>query len=242
MKKVVIAVLSGAFLLMGCHTEKGYRSADFSGQKLYTKGYSSATELKENDVLGLKNTSEVSDDDISRILDETSTIKVREGSTLLLVQSGARSPDQSMIDELSKRFVVVPHTGIPSEIRNGRDDTSKALRLAAAHSKAETILVYWGELEMKRDEMPTSLVSWVPVVDFMVPDEFERLRMHLKLALIDVRSGNWSTFRTEPIETEALTTRHAREHQKRYPLQNSKNRLYQNAVRKLVDNYSLARN
>ena len=242
MNKVLIALSAGVFLFVGCHTEKGYRSADFSGQKLYTKGYSSATELKENEVLGLKNTRAVTDDDINRILDETSTIKVREGSTILLVQSGAPSPDQSMIDELSKRFVVIPHTGLPAQVRNGGDDVSKALRLAAAHSKAETIIVYWGELEMKRDEMPTSLVSWVPVVDFMVPDEFERLRMHLKLALIDVRTGHWSTFRTEPIETEALTTRHAREHQKRYPLQKSKNRLYQNAVRKLVDSYSLARN
>ena len=242
MKKVLIAVLSGAFLFMGCHTEKGYRSADFSGQKLYTKGYSPASELKENEVLGLKNTRAVTDHDINRILDETSTIRVREGSTILLVQSGAPSPDQSMIDELSKRFVVVPHTGISSEVRSGGEDVSKALRLAAAHSKAETIVVYWGQLEMKRDEMPTSIVSWVPVVDFMVPDEFERLRMHLKLALIDVRTANWATFRTEPIETEALTTRHAREHQKRYSLQNSKQRLYQNAVRKLVDSYSLARN
>src|SRR5215204_3651944 len=105
MKKVLIAVLSGVFLFMGCQTEKGYRSADFSGQKLYAKGYSPASELKENEVLGLKNTRAVTDHDINRILDETSTIRVREGSTILLVQSSASNPDQSMIDELSKRFV-----------------------------------------------------------------------------------------------------------------------------------------
>jgi len=241
MKWELIALTCAALLLTGCESNVNYRAADFSGNKVYKRG-PAAPQLKETEVLGLRNTRRVGDDDISRGLDEASALKIKEGTRVLLVQSGAAHPDKEMVDELSKRFVVIPHTGIPADVRTGPDDdVSKALRLAAAHSKSETLMVYWGHLEMKRDDLPTSLVSWVPIVDFTVPDEYQHVRMHLKVALVDVRTGNWSTFRTEPIETEALTTRHAREHQKRHPLQNSKNRLYQNAVRKLVDSYSLAR-
>ena len=242
MKIDLIACAGAALLFMGCETNVNFRSAEFSGDKVYKK-VPAGPQLKENEVLGLKNSGRVTNDDINRVLDESASIKIKEGSTILLVQSGVDHPDKGMVEELSKRFVVVPHTGIPNEIRsNPEDDISKSLRLAAAHSKAETILVYWGHLEMKRDDLPTSLVSWVPVIDFTVPDEYQRVRMHLKVALVDVRSGKWATFRTEPIESDALTTRFAREHEQKWPLQNTKQRLYRNSVQKLVDGYVVATN
>ena len=242
MKRELIALAGAAFLLTGCETNVNYRAADFSGDKVYKK-VPARPQLKENEVLGLRNTRHVGDDDISRILDEASALKIKEGSRILLVQSGAAHPDKEMIDELSKRFVVIPYTGIPNEVRtNPEDDVSKALRLAAAHSKAETLIVYWGNLEMKRDDLPTSLVSWVPIVDFSVPDEYQRVRMHLKVALVDVRTGNWATFRSDPVESDALTTRFAREHDQKWPLQHTKQRLYKKSVQKLVDGYVMARN
>jgi hypothetical protein len=66
--------------------------------------------------------------------------------------------------------------------------------------------------------------------------------MHLKVALVDVRSGNWATFRTEPIESDALTTRYAREHEQKWPLQNTRQRLYRNSVSRIVESYVTARN
>jgi hypothetical protein len=245
MKRVSLALWAVAllFLLAGCETNTNYRSADFSGNKTYKKGAAPGPQLKENEVLGLRNTRAVKDTDIERILNEASSLRIAEGSTILLVQSGVAHPDKEMVDALSKHFVVVPHTGVPNELRSDPDDDiSKALRLAAAHSKAETLLVYWGHLEMMRDDLPTSLVSWVPVVDFTVPDEYQRVRMHLKAALIDVRSGNWATFRTEPIESDALTTRFAREHEQKWPIQNTKQRLYKNSVERILKAYVMARN
>jgi len=242
MRRDLIALMGAALFLSGCETNVNYRAANFSGDKVYKKG-PVGPQLKESEVLGLRNTRSVGEDDINRILDEAAVLKIKEGSRVLLVQSGAAHPDKEMIDELSKRFVVIPHTGIPTEVRSGPDDdVSKTLRLAAAHSKAETLLVYWGNLEIKRDDLPTSLVSWVPVVDFTVPDEYQRVRMHLKVALVDVRTGNWATFRTEPIESDALTTRFAREHEQKWPLQNTKQRLYKTSVQKLMDGYVMARN
>jgi hypothetical protein len=238
----LIACATAALLLLGCETNVNFRSANFSGDKVYKKG-PLAPQLSENEVLGIKESARLTNDDINRILDESSSIQIKEGSTILLVQSGAPHPDKEMVDELSKRFVVVPHSGVPNEIRsNPNDDISKSLRLAAAHSKAETLLVFWGHLEMKRDDLPTSLVSWVPVIDFAVPEEYQRVRMHLKVALVDVRSGNWATFRTEPIESDALTTRYAREHEQKWPLQNTRQRLYRNSVSRIVESYVTARN
>ena len=237
----LIACAAAALFLLGCETNVNFRSANFSGDKVYKKG-PLPPQLSENEVLGIKESARLTNDDINRILDESSSVQIKEGSTILLVQSGAPHPDKEMVDELSKRFVVVPHSGVPNEIRsNPNDDISKSLRLAAAHSKAETLLVFWGHLEMKRDDLPTSLVSWVPVIDFAVPDEYQRVRMHLKVALVDVRSGNWATFRTEPIESDALTTRYAREHEQKWPLQNTKQRLYKSSVQKLLEGYVLAR-
>ena len=66
--------------------------------------------------------------------------------------------------------------------------------------------------------------------------------MYLKVALIDVRTGQWATFRTEPIEDQTLTTRYAREKAPNWPLRGIKERAYQACVRKLLDGYVLARN
>jgi hypothetical protein len=243
MKRIIFAIALGMGLAIGCGTNKTYRSADFNGDKVYTKGGSAVPQLRENEVLGLKPGDSISEDDIRRVLDESRSVRIKPGSRLLLVQSGAASPASAMVQELAKHFTVVPHTGIPSELTadSGGAATGKALRLAAAHSQAETILVYWGNLEMKRNDLPTSIVSWVPVIDFAVPDEHQKVRMSLKLALVDVRTGNWATFRTEAIEEDSLTTRYAREREHNGTLERSKQRLYQLAVQKLTSGYLAGR-
>jgi hypothetical protein len=232
------AVLLGCGLAVaGCGTSREYRSADVASDKAYKKG-KIAPDLKESEVLGIKRES-ASNEDIQRILDEKSAVALKPGSTVLLVQSGTANPDKEMFEQLSKHFTVIPYTGIPSDLRAEADGSvSKALRLAAAHAKAESIVVYWGSLELKRDDLPTGIVSWVPVVDFMVPDEYQKVRMHLKVALIDVRTGQWATFRTEPLEEQMLTTRYAREKAPNWPLGPYKSRVYERGVKRLVDGYT----
>jgi hypothetical protein len=241
MKTGFALVIASAALLTACSTNREYKSADLSSEHAYKRGHASS-QLKENEVLGLKRGAKVGDEDIARILDETRTIQLKEHSPVLLVQSGAHSPDAEMIEKLTARFNVVPYTGVPSELREEQGEISKALRLAAAEAKAETVIVYWGNVEMKRDDLPTGIVSWVPVVDFMVPDEYQKVRMILKVALIDVRTGQWATFRTEPIEDQTLTTRYAREKSPNWPMRGVKERAYQAAVRKLLDSYLVAGN
>jgi hypothetical protein len=241
MKTGFALALAGVVVLTACSTNREYRSADLSSEHAYKKGKASA-QLKEGEVLGLRHGETLSDQDIQRILDETRTIQLKERSPVLLVQSGAHNPDSEMIEQLSARFQVIPYTGVPSELRGEQADLSKVLRFAAAEAKAETIIVYWGSVEIKRDDLPTGIVSWVPVVDFMVPDEYQKVRMHLKVALVDVRSGQWATFRTEPIAEQTLTTRYAREKAPNWPLRGIKEHAYQACVQKLVAGYVMARN
>jgi hypothetical protein len=226
-----------ALALCGCHVSSNvdFKGADFNEKPF--KHHNSKAQLKESEVLGLHEKGEVTDEEIRRTLDETRSFRLKKGASVLLVQSGVSVPDRAMVDEMSKHFHVVPHTGIASEIlpsdSNGAT-LSRSLRLAAAQANAEAIVVYWGNLEMKRDEMPTHIVSWVPVVDVVVPDEYQKLRMRLKVALIDVRSGRWSSFRAEPFEEKALSTRYSREHSDSGSIASLKKKTYQSAVEELM--------
>jgi hypothetical protein len=38
------------------------------------------------------------------------------------------------------------------------------------------------------------MLSWVPIVGSVVPDETQHMRIRLKVAVIDVRSGAWAMF------------------------------------------------
>lgn len=231
-----------SLVLAGCASNDTYRRADFAGDKVYKKG-PFLPQLNENEVLGLSGAEKISDEEIQRVLDESRLVRLKPGSNVLLVQSGVPHPDAAMVRELSREFTVIPYTGVPSELRPGEDGAAlaKSLRLAAAHNHAESILVYWGNLEMKRNEMPTSIVSWVPVVDFTVPDEIQKVRMYLKVALIDVRTGSWATFRTEAVEDEALTTRYARERDQKWSLDRTKKRLYESAAKKIAAGFMASR-
>src|SRR5213078_5392537 len=62
-----------------------------------------------------------------------------------------------------------------------------------------------GVLESAQEKIVTKTVSWVPVVGWFVPDERQHARIRLKLALIDVRTGNWSVLSPPPFDSNALS-------------------------------------
>jgi len=49
-------------------------------------------------------------------------------------------------------------------------------------------------------------VSWIPFAGWVVPDELQHMRIRLKLAVIDVRSGRWTLLTPEPSEDKAWST------------------------------------
>ena len=114
---------------------------------------------------------------------------------------------------------------------------SKSLRLAAARAGAETIVCYWGILESAREKIATKTVSWVPVVGWFVPDERQHMRIRLKLALIDVRTGNWSVLSPPAFDSKALTVSPRRAVADQKLVERLKQRAYSAAVQELVNEY-----
>ena len=197
MKKTGLAVLLIIFALAGCSvrsiSNSGYNQGGYSGRASDNPFYRG--ELSEFDVLGIDAGKEVSDEEIvSAMAGERKKLTLRKGDPLLVIQSGAMMPDQDMSENLEKYFSVNVFTGIPERDKQANASYAKALRLAAARAGVEKIIVYWGLLESGTENLATRTVSWVPIVGWAIPDKSQNIRIRLKVALIDVKTGQWELF------------------------------------------------
>ena len=204
-------------------------------------------ELSEFDVLGLSRSQFATEDEIRRTLDGAKKLKLRPNSSVLLIQSGAMFPDGPMVTELGKHFSVVPFSGVPPYRRSWRgvqtesldpESYSKSLRLAAAHGGNEFIVCYWGVLESAREKLATKTVSWVPGFNWMLPDEKQHMRIRLKVALVDVRTGDWAIFSPKPFEDDHLSISPRRAVTDQKLVESLKHKAYESAARDLVEKYS----
>ncbi len=201
-------------------------------------------ELSEFDVLGIPRTEITSDAEIRRTLDGAREVALKPGSSVLLIQSGAVIPDAPLVEELSKHFTVVPFSGVPTVRRPGAgaaptesadpESYSKALRLTAARGGAPVVICCWGTLESASERLPTKTVSWVPLVKWMVPDEKQHMRIRLKLALLDVRTGNWSVLSPRAFEDARITLSPRRAATDQKQVEKLKELAYKAAVDELV--------
>ncbi len=166
-------------------------------------------ELSEFEVLGVTRGQAASENEIRRALEQAKSVKLRPNSSILLIQSGAAFPDGPMIEELGKHFRVVPFSGVPGnaatasrlEYGSGTAESyAKSLRLAAARGGNDCIICYWGILESENEKFPTKTISWLPGVNWVLPDEKEHMRIKLKFAVIDVASGSWTIFSPKEFE------------------------------------------
>jgi hypothetical protein len=208
-----LVTLSLLVLVAGCSTrsisDSGYDSGGSYGRSdnAFYRG-----ELSEFDVLGIDRGAKPSDDDIARALATREQLFLKRGSTIMLIQSGALMPDDPMTKALEKYYSVVSFTGIPNDkaaagtASESAESYSRSLRFAAARSGCEKILVYWGTLESARENLATSSVSWVPIVGWVLPDEHQRMRIRLKIVLVDVRTGQWEMYTPEPIDDRSLSS------------------------------------
>jgi hypothetical protein len=205
-------------------------------------------ELSEFDVLGISRSDITSEAEIRRTLDTAKPVKLRPGSSILLIQSGALFPDGPMVTALSKHFSVVPFSGVPAVRRTSAsgvqtesadpETSSKSLRLTAARGGTDLVLCYWSMLESESERLPTKTVSWVPIVHWVVPDEKQHMRIRLKVALLDVRSGNWSVFSPKPFTDARLATSPRRGAVDQKQVERLKQLAYEAAVAELVQAHS----
>jgi hypothetical protein len=204
-------------------------------------GFAYQGELNEFDVLGVDRARLVTDEDIARALDGAKRVTLKPGSSILLIQSGAVFPDGPMVAELSQHFRVTPFSGVPPEHRTATDTEpaerasyARSLRLAAARAGAESVVCYWGTLESARRNMETKTVSWIPFAGWVVPDESQRMRIRLKLAVIDVRTGGWTMLTPEPSEDKAWSTQFTRGSSDQKQVEALKRKAYEAGARQLA--------
>ena len=214
MKSAIFAV--SLVLLVGCAHESStdYSRADFSSRKV--KGFS-PNELTEMDVVGVAAKRTPSDREIANALDRANGVQLKSGDKVLILQSGQPVPDARMVAEVNKHYRAIPFSGVRYDWarrtpESPDDHYAKSLRMAAAQAGAQKILCYWGNLEIAKHDLSTKTITWLPVIDVIVPDQKDNVRVHLKVAVIDVRTGAWSFFRTEPVQAQVITTGWGREH------------------------------
>ncbi len=227
-------------LLVGC----GVRSISNSGYD--SGGYRNSNsnpfyqgELSEFDVLGIDANAEISDEDIEKAFESAKqNLNIRKGDPLLVIQSGAIIPDQEMVDYLEKYFSVSVFSGVPE---NGRDDNlsySKSLRLSAAKAGIENIMIYWGLLESGSENLATKTVSWVPIVGWTLPDEAQKMRIRLKVAIMNARTGQWEIFVPKSFDDKKISSIVSRESSDQAQVVKLKSLSYEAAVENLLLRYS----
>lgn len=240
--RVALAMVVVALIVVGCETRSisnsGYRG---QGNPFY-KG-----ELTEFDVLGIDPARPVSNEDIAAALASAGRPKVRIGSGLLVVQSGAAFPDDLMMREFGRQFSVTPFSGIPLARADGPAPSitapaggnyAGALRLAAARAGNDFVICYWGVLESAREGQVTKVVSWVPLVGMAIPDETQRMRIRMKIVVIDVRTGAWSMFVPDNFEDTGLSAAVFRAESDQTQVALLKEKAYKAAVADFVKRYA----
>ena len=210
----VHALLGLALLLAGCESrsisDSGYR--DSHGYYGRGSNFSYHGELAESDVVGapVGTSATVSEADIQRALRGSRPVHATPGTGLAVVQSGAVTPDDAMLQALSPHYHVQPFSGLPPGA-DERTGYAKRLRLAAAQGGIAHILCYWGTLESARENQVTKTLSWVPIAGNFVPDETQRMRLNMHAVVIDVATGHWSPYTGKPAEDAAISANIVRE-------------------------------
>jgi len=254
----VITVAATMVLVAGCSrtvrplSDASYREAT---QSIYRGPRPAVTdpafayhgELSEFDVLGLTRDSNASEADIQRALDGVKKLSLKPGASILLIQSGAIFPDGEMVKRLAEHFRVVPFSGVPPVSRRTKDGPSerfdaesfsRSLRLAAARGGCDTVLCYWGILESENARLATKTVSWLPMVNWILPDENQHMRIRLKLALVDVRTGDWAVLSPPAITDSKLSVAPRRGVADQKLVEGLKRKAYETVTMELVERCS----
>lgn len=257
--KFCVSTLMACVLTAGCasrvrsishasdQNERGY-CGTYPSDGLSDPAFTYRGELSEFDVLGITRSEVTSEAEIARALEAAKRVQLRPGSSILLIQSGATFPDAPMVAELSKHFKVVPFSGVPlfpapttgtrAANNAGPQSYSQSLRLAAARGGNDIILCYWGILESDKENLATKTVSWLPGVNWLVPDEEQHMRIRLKVALVDVRSGSWTVFSPQAFQDERINRHPRREVADQKLAESLKQKAYENGVKELVRLYA----
>jgi hypothetical protein len=187
-------------------SDSGYRGGFWGDRSDDNRLYRG--ELSEFDVLGIERGQEIAESEIEAAVGARERPMIARGASIMLIQSGAMFPDEPMVRALEARYDIGQFSGIPQDSAQSRSAAASyamALRLAAARGGYDKVIAYWGVLETAREGLGTKVVSWVPIVGNFVPDESQRMRIRLRFAVIDVKTGQWDMYMPEPLEDYAVS-------------------------------------
>ncbi len=241
------ASLIALFFVTGCAktrsiSNSGYeRDSGYGPNRKFTEAaFGYRGELSEYDVLAIDSDRTISQAEIEQALANSAVPKLKRRSPILLVQSGAAFPDEAMVAALRHDFVIIPFSGIPRQsYSDGKGAYARLLRLAAARAGCETIVCYWGIVESGRQDLRTKKISWVPVAGWILPDEQQQMRIQLKVALIDVRSGGWTVLAPPAYQDKARSTRFSRGASDQRQVESLKKLAYDATAHDLLAQYAL---
>jgi hypothetical protein len=235
-----IGILFVVLVLGACSTRSisnsGYQEENYFGGKSAPENPFYQGELSEFDVLGIDVNGKITEQDIQIALEQSAKVTLKKGTKILLIQSGALIPDGSMIESMRKYYNTSTFSGVPSKQKG--ENYSKLLRLSAAKGGFTTIVVYWGLLETAQKGLTSKTISWVPFIGSVIPDEDQHMRINLKLALVDVKTGSWETFSPIPFDNTAMSSRSTRGAKDQKQIDVLKNKAYAAAVEELILRYS----
>ncbi len=234
---VLIALFTLA--LSGCATrsipDSGYRGESGYRSQTSTNPFYKG-ELSEFQILGISPETKITQEEIDRAFESKQRLTLPKGSSIMLIQSGAMIPDEPMVKALEKYYNVSVFSGVP--LSRDANDYAMSLRLAAAKGSCERIVAYWGLIETAQKGLATKTISWVPLVGGAIPDEGQEMRIRLKVAVVDVRSGVWDMFSPEPFHDTAASARYTRESSDQGQVALLKTRAYEAAAEDLIKRYS----
>ena len=237
----IVALLWAVLTLVGC----GTRSISDSGFHADSdRGYGQRSspfykgELNEFDVLGIDVKLGVTEEDIQKALSARTRVTLAKGSTLMLIQSGALVPDEEMVRGLERYYNVRVFSGVPADGAGSAGSYARSLRLAAAKGGADALVVYWGLLETGREDLATKAVSWLPFVGGSITDETKRMRIRIKVAVVDVRSGQWDVFSPEPFDDTGSSGRYTRQAADQAQVATLKTNAYKAATEDVVKRFA----
>ncbi len=235
----VLLAVAIVFAISGCATRSisnsDYRAETGSRYQPASNPFYKG-ELSEFQILGINPEARITQDEINKALESKQRISLPKGSSIMLIQSGAMIPDEPMVKALEKYYNVSVFSGVPPS--QNANDYALSLRLAAAKGGFEKIVAYWGLLETAQKGLATKTVSWVPFVGGAIPDEGQEMRIRLKVAVVDVRSGQWETFSPEPFQDTTASARFTRESSDQGQVSLLKSKAYETAAEDLIKRYS----
>jgi hypothetical protein len=134
----------------------------------------------------------------------------RRGARVLLVQSGAHQPDEELLAAFRPWCQPVIWDGRAPEKDDGKRTAGGAvgrrLRLTAAQQGCTHVIVVFGEIQSDSKSLPTSAVSWVPIVGNIIPSERSGTRLLAQALILETGRPRYSTVSARPQQATGITT------------------------------------